>query len=156
MKGNQNQWDIMVAGVKMCLDIVFAKLALISVIGLCEIRTTGAQLQGRYREVTWCYSSIQSFTHWLFRSFVESFVYFFTWLFVRALCSFFRLFLLSSFLPTYPTTFYFLMRGFLSNFSCGFPWAICSDFFWIFFLMVLTKLRLGFWNFENWNFNKIF
>ena len=25
-----------------------------------------------------------------------------------------------------------LMHGLLSNFSCGFPWAIRSDFFWIF------------------------
>ncbi len=24
------------------------------------------------------------------------------------------------------------MHRFLSNFSCGFPWAICSDIFWIF------------------------
>ena len=50
---NETQQELprhMVAGVKMCLDIVFVQLALISIIGLREISTV-AQLQGRYREV---------------------------------------------------------------------------------------------------------
>ncbi len=41
-----------------------------------------------------------------------------------------------------------LMHGFLSNFSCGFPWAICSDVFLMFekkfffdFLTIIFRFR---------------
>ncbi len=32
------------------------------------------------------------------------------------------------------------MHGFLSNFSCGFPWAICPDVFFHFFLKKMKKI----------------
>ncbi len=44
------------------------------------------------------------------------------------------------------------MHGFLSNFSCGFPWAICPD---VFFFFIFKKKKIEFFTifFTNFSFS---
>ena len=45
-----------------------------------------------------------------------------------------------------------LLHGFLSNFSCGFPWAICPDFFFLFIFDLFFNFFKEYFSFSlTWN-----